>query len=104
MPSVLTRRRLLQFGLMFMGCFLGGADASENWPGWRGPRGDGTSEERAVVVQWDAPQGKNLVWKVPLAGSGHAQPVVWEDRIFLAACDEKSQQRMLICLDRETGK
>jgi outer membrane protein assembly factor BamB len=78
--------------------------AGENWPGWRGPRGDGTSEDASVPVRWDATRGENLVWKVPLAGSGHAQPVIWEDRIFLVACDEPTQQRTLTCIDRTTGK
>lgn len=76
----------------------------ENWPGWRGPRGDGTSLEKDVPVRWDAVKGENLVWKVPLAGSGHAQPVVWEQRIFLAACYTQSKERMLHCLDAATGK
>ena len=76
----------------------------ENWPGWRGPRGDGSSEEQNIPVRWDATAGDNLVWKVPLAGSGHAQPVIWEDRIFIVACDEPSQWRTLSCLDRESGK
>src|SRR3954471_8328272 len=77
---------------------------AENWPGWRGPRGDGTSLDTHVPARWDAPKGENLVWKAPLAGSGHAQPVIWEDRIFLAACNEPTQERVLQCLDTQTGK
>jgi outer membrane protein assembly factor BamB len=84
---------------------LGAASAQgENWPGWRGPRGDGSSLEKDVPVRWDAVKGENLVWKVPLAGSGHAQPVVWEQRIFLAACNTESKERTLQCLDAATGK
>jgi hypothetical protein len=35
----------------------------ENWPGWRGPRGDGTSAESNVPVRWNvaAPGGRALV-------------------------------------------
>ena len=25
---------------------------AENWPAWRGPRGDGTSTEKNVPVKW----------------------------------------------------
>jgi outer membrane protein assembly factor BamB len=66
-----------------LACLLVCAEGQgENWPGWRGPRGDGSSEEQNVPVRWDATNSEGLVWKVPLAGSGHAQPVIWEDRIL----------------------
>ena len=78
--------------------------AGENWPGWRGPRGDGTSLDKEVPVRWDVPKGEGLLWKVPLPGSGHAAPVIWDERIFIAACNEESKERTLACLDRATGK
>ena len=98
--------KLLQITLII---FLGWVCVSpsargENWPGWRGPRGDGTSLENKVPLNWDAPKGENLVWKVPLSGTGHAQPVVWKDRIFLVACNTQSQERTLQCLDCRSGK
>ena len=77
---------------------------AENWPGWRGPRGDGTSLETAVPTKWDGATGKNVIWKTPLLGGGHASPIVWGDRIFLVTCDEQSQERLLLALDRHSGK
>ncbi len=73
----------------------------ENWPGWRGPRGDGTSLESGVPVEWSATE--NVRWKVPLPGSGHASPIVWGDRLFVVASLEESEERVLLCLDRATG-
>jgi hypothetical protein len=64
---------------------------AENWPGWRGPRGDGTSLETSVPTHWNAPSGENIAWKVALPGVGHASPVVWEDRVFVVSCVEQSQ-------------
>jgi outer membrane protein assembly factor BamB len=75
---------------------------AENWPGWRGPRGDGTSHESPVPIRWSATE--NIAWKVPIPGSGHASPIVWEDRIFVVSCLEETQQRIVLCLDRETGR
>jgi outer membrane protein assembly factor BamB len=97
-------RRFIEFALLSMCVLAGTATAGENWPGWRGPRGDGTSLEKNVPVKWNVPAGEGLVWKTPLAGSGHAGPVVWEERVFVVACDEKTQERTLACLDRRTGK
>jgi outer membrane protein assembly factor BamB len=90
--------------LLLSSLFLCDAALGENWPGWRGPRGDGTSSDKDVPVKWDATKGENLLWKVPLQGTGHSQPVIWEDRIFLVACDEKNQERTLTCMDRNAGK
>ncbi len=79
---------------------------AENWPGWRGPRGDGTSEETRVPTEWsgEAGQTKNLLWKVSVPGKGHASPIVWGDRIFLVTCDEERDERLLLCFDRHTGE
>src|SRR5438874_2658917 len=80
------------------------AAQGENWPGWRGPRGDGTSLETSVPHHWNGATGENLIWKTPLSGSGHASPIVWDDRVFIVGCIEVSQERILCCLDRRTGK
>ena len=78
--------------------------AAENWPGWRGPRGDGSSLDKAAPTSWDGTNGKNIVWKAALPGIGHASPVVWQDRVFLVSCLEESEERVLLCLDRKGGK
>ena len=77
---------------------------AENWPGWRGPRGDGTSLEANAPTEWDGASGKNILWKQPLPGSGHGSPIVWNDNIFLLACDPDSQERLLLCLDSKSGR
>jgi outer membrane protein assembly factor BamB len=80
---------------------LSGHVLAENWPGWRGPRGDGTSLEKNVPVKWSGTQ--NVVWKVAIPGKGHASPIVWEDRIFVVTALKKEKQRLLLCLDRTNG-
>jgi outer membrane protein assembly factor BamB len=77
---------------------------AENWPCWRGPRGDGTSFEKDVPVHWNGPEGKNIAWKVETPGVGHASPIIWDDRIFLVSCREDRRERILLCLDRPTGR
>lgn len=80
------------------------AAMAENWPCWRGPRGDGTSVETDVPTVWDGKTGENIVWKSKLQGTGHASPVIWNDRIFLSSCDEATGERMLTCLDQANGE
>lgn len=81
---------------------LSDAALAENWPGWRGPRGDGTSQEKNVPVKWSDTQ--NIAWKIPLPGKGHASPIVWGRRIFVVTAGKEQKQRILICLDRKDGK
>ncbi len=75
----------------------------EDWPGWRGPRGDGTSLETDIPVHWNAASGQNIAWKAPLPGKGHSSPVVIGDRLFLTTFLEETNGRVLLCLDPATG-
>jgi len=53
-------------------------------------------------MNWSA--GENVAWRVRIPGRGHASPVVWGDRIFLVSALEDRQERVLLCVDRLTGR
>jgi outer membrane protein assembly factor BamB len=74
---------------------------SGNWPGWRGPRGDGTCIEQDVPTNWD-PAG--AIWKTELPGQGHASPIVWGNHVFTVTALSATQERVLLCLDHASGK
>jgi len=76
--------------------------AAEEWPAWRGPRGDGTSSERNLPVRWSATE--NVAWKTPIPGIGHSSPIVWGEHIFVTTCLLQEQQRLLLALDRRSGQ
>ena len=76
--------------------------SAENWPGWRGPRGDGSSLDKNLPTHWSP--SENIAWKVAIPGTGHASPIIWDDRIFVVTCLPEEQQRHLICLDRQSGQ
>jgi hypothetical protein len=73
---------------------------AENWPQWRGPRLDGTSKDSGFPVSTEG----NVTWQVALPGSGHASPIVWQDRLFTVAALAENEERVLLCLDRASGK
>lgn len=79
-----------------------GRARAEDWPGWRGPRGDGTSAEKNLPLRWS--QDQNIAWKSALPGVGHSSPVVVGNRVFLTSCLLKEHERVLLALDRRTGK
>lgn len=75
--------------------------ADGDWPQWRGPASDGHSAERNVPVKWDT---GSIVWKCDLPGSGQSSPVIAGNRIFLTTALESGRQRVVFCVDRETGR
>ena len=75
---------------------------AENWPQFRGPRGDGTSAENSAPTSWS--QTSNVVWKTPIPGEGHSSPVVWSDSIFLTSASRENGDRLLLKLNASTGK
>lgn len=75
---------------------------AENWPGWRGPRGDGTSLDKNPPTHWSREQ--NVVWRTEISGEGHSSPVIWNDKLFLTTALRDTQERQLLCFDRQTGK
>lgn len=54
---------------------------SDDWPGWRGPSGNGISTLKNIPTSWAA--DRNVAWRAPVPGRGHSSPVVWGNRIFL---------------------
>ena len=75
---------------------------AENWPGWRGPRGDGTCLEKDVPTNWDV--AANAVWKTAVPGAGHASAIVWGGRVITVTALPEKLDRVLLCFDRATGK
>jgi len=74
---------------------------AEPWPGWRGPRSDGTCIEQNVATDWD-PAG--ALWKIEIPGKGHASPIVWGDRVCTVTGMAATKERILLCIDRSSGK
>src|SRR6266851_3726651 len=92
--------RIASLSLLALCCAI--PVAAEEWPGWRGPRGDGTSNERNVPLSWS--KTENVRWKTPIPGIGHSSPIIWGDRVFVTSCLEPDEKRLLLCLDRRNGK
>ncbi|PYK14178.1 MAG: serine/threonine protein kinase, partial [Verrucomicrobia bacterium] len=88
--------------VLFLLLFFPAVLFAENWPCWRGPRMDGTSAETNVPVHWSATS--NVVWKTEVPGTGHASPIVWEDRIFMVTALAEQEARVLLCFNRADGK
>ncbi len=64
----------------------GAASGDENWPQWRGPSLDGTSNSTGLPVSWS--ETENVKWKVKLPSWSGSTPVIWGERIFVPSASE----------------
>jgi outer membrane protein assembly factor BamB len=90
----------LILSLVLVGAALS-ADARD-WPEFRGPTGQGHSEE-AIPLEWS--EERNIAWKVPVPGRGWSSPVISDGTIWLTtavAGDAEASLRVL-AFDSETG-
>lgn len=73
----------------------------QNWPGWRGPDGDGTSSETNLPTEWDSIT--NVLWKSRVPGTGHSSPVIWDNKLFITSALPESGEKILLCYDSQNG-
>jgi outer membrane protein assembly factor BamB len=80
-----------------------GALRADDWPGFRGPSGNGISSEPKAPTTWGP--DKNIKWKVALPQKGNGSPIVASGRVFIAGSEDKDGKvRALYCFDRKDGK
>jgi outer membrane protein assembly factor BamB len=70
-----------------------------NWPGFRGPVADGTSEGEKAPTHFG--QSSNLIWKTQVL-RGHSSPVIWKGQLFLTGAD--GNKLSTTCFDCVSGK
>jgi outer membrane protein assembly factor BamB len=92
------RRAILCLSLFFFAA----PSFADDWPGWRGPKLDGHSAEKNLPIRWS--DQENIAWTTPLPGVGHSSPIVVKDRVFVTTCLLEKETRVLLCLDRASGK
>jgi outer membrane protein assembly factor BamB len=102
MITVSLRFRHLCLFPVFLLCTLAANVLGENWPGFRGPTGQGLSAEKNLPLHWNA--ASNVAWKAEVPGQGWSSPVVWGTRVFLTATTEDGSRCQVLCFDRDTGK
>ena len=81
--------------------------AGENWPEFRGPRGDGHSDSTGLPVQWA--EGQGVVFKTPIPGQGWSSPVVWGKQVWMTTATDLpdgsgGKSLRAVCVDKDTGK
>jgi len=76
-------------------------EIKQNWTGFRGPGGLGIAYQEDIPTDWDGATGKNIIWKKEIPKPGYNSPIIWENKLFLAAADKSSQE--VYCFDAASG-
>ena len=74
---------------------------AEDWPEFRGPTGQGISDERGLPLTWS--ESKNVKWKTAIPGKGWSSPAILGDRIWLTTATDDGKSLRVICVDRNSG-
>jgi outer membrane protein assembly factor BamB len=90
--SIIMMKTLLFLSLLFL---------SSDWPEFRGPTGQGHSDERGLPMVWS--ETKNVRWKTAIPGRGWSSPAIQGDRIWLTTATEEGKSLRAISVDRNTG-
>jgi hypothetical protein len=86
---------------------------SADWRQFRGPTGQGISDERGLPVRWSSQD--NIVWKVKLPGAGASSPILLGQRVYVTCYSgygmdakepgkQEDLRRHLVYLDRAGGQ
>ncbi len=82
-------------------CVAGTAKTAD-WPEWRGPNFDGSSNETGLPSSVSVE--KNVVWSAPMPGLSSATPAIWGKKLFVVSASADKTAMIALCFDTDTGK
>ncbi len=97
-----SKMLLTTLTLMIVSAAANSAIHASDWPHWRGPFFNGSSDEKNLPSQWST--SENIAWSADLPGGAAATPIVCGDCVFLAGVDAAKDTLQAICFDRRSGK
>ena len=118
------RPGVLACALVVAGCSCVAAPSTD-WPQFRGPKASGLADGASLPTTWSVETRTNVRWQTPIPGLGHASPIIWKDRIYIASAvkpgakpdlkiglygsgdsytEKEPHQWRLLCLDKLSGK
>ncbi len=78
------------------------ARATDNWPQFRGPDGQGHADEAKLPLTWDPTN--HIAWRTELPGTGWSSPVIWGDQIWMTTATDSNLSLRALCVEKSSGK
>ncbi len=79
--------------------FIATAAKAEDWPGWLGPRRDGSTAEKVAPWKGDL----KILWTKPV-GEGHSSPIVADGKVILHTQVKDKNAERVEAFDAATGE
>ena len=79
-----------------------GRSSAGDWPHWRGPHLDGSSDEKNLPENWS--KTENVAWTTSLPGHSSATPIIAKGKVFISSTDRNSNDLLALCFEARTGK
>ena len=73
-----------------------------DWPQWRGPFFNGSTNEKNLPASWSA--AENTAWVSPLPGESGATAIISNGRVFVTSMVKGTSDFVALCFDEKTGK
>ena len=93
--------RCFRYLALVMLLAVGTTTLAADWPRFRGPNGGGIVDDPTIPLKWS--QSSNMAWTIALPGSGNSSPIIVKDKLFVQSSTKDGTQRMLLCLNANTG-
>lgn len=97
----MTREKIILYATMMILAAVSPARATD-WPQWRGPFFNGSTDEKNLPESWS--WSEDVAWVSPLPGLSGATAVICKGRIFVTSMVEKGPDFVALCFDEATGK
>src|SRR5262245_57154609 len=93
----------MRFTCVALASLLAAPIVRAQWPEFRGPTGQGHSNETNLPLEWS--ETRNVKWKTPVAGRGWSSPSIADGRVWVTtAVDSGATSLRAMAFDVETGQ
>jgi outer membrane protein assembly factor BamB len=83
-------------------CQQATAKSDSDWPQWRGPFFNGSTNEKNLPESFSRTEG--IIWASPLPGPSGATPVICNSRVFVSSTVKGKPDFLALCFDAGNGK
>jgi len=89
-------------GAIIMALLLCAPVWATDWPQWRGPFFNGSTDEKGLPQSWSWTE--DVAWVSPLPGPSGATAIICKGRVFVTSMVEKGPDFVALCFDAKDGR
>lgn len=97
----MTREKIILCATLMILAAISPVRATD-WPQWRGPFFNGSTDEKNLPESWSWTDG--VAWVSPLPGLSGATAVICKGRVFVTSMVENGPDFVALCFDETSGK